>query len=114
MCRLQKRLGWWNLRARLEECVVVRMRGCCSLGQLADMAARKTRVLVLLVLVFLLSCHSVPRPSHFVDDNRNNFFVCEISQLNIEGFWVPCLVFLLLRCYHSPRMLVDTCKYIDW
>ena len=63
-------------------------------GQLAT-AARRTRVLVLLVLVFLLSCRSVPRQFHVESiyprgDNRNILFACEISQLNIyvSGFHV--------------------------
>ena len=86
------------------------------------MAARRPRALVLLVLVFLLSCRSVPRqfdvesvyPSHFITDNRNILFACESSQLNIEGFWLPCLLLALLsyfatyrRHYNTPRRLVD-------
>ena len=41
-------------------------------------------------------------PSHFVADDRNILFACEISQLNIEGFWIPCLVIVLLRCIPAP------------
>ena len=53
-------------------------------------------------------------PSHFVADDRNILFACKISQLNIEGFWIPCLVIVLLRCtvsylrhYHTPRRVVS-------
>ena len=63
-------------------------------------AGGRSRVIVILVLVFLLSCRSVPRqfdvesvyPSHFVTDNRNILFACDSSKLNIEGVWLPCLV----------------------
>ena len=86
------------------------------------MVARRPRALVLLVLVFLLGSRSVLRqldvesvyPSHFITDNRNILFACESFQLNIEGFWLPCLVVVLLsysaayrRHYNTPRRLVD-------
>ena len=77
---------------------------------------------MLLVLVFLLGSRSVLRqldvesvyPSHFITDNRNILFACESFQLNIEGFWLPCLVVVLLSYsaayrlhYNTPQRLIE-------
>ena len=82
---------------------------------------------MLLVLVFLLSCRSVPQqfelesvyPSYFVTDDRNILFACENSELKIEGFWLPCVVVVLLsysaaRCNTLRRLaLSSTCTAVE-